>query len=231
MFKKAARTTSFKNVCQTLCKHHQRLHAYNLYCNSTFTAVTIETGKGKSNSVVCHLVFNWGGLLLQQLWFQTHHHWVMLHSWIPSYQEWWHMNYTGNTVTLFCLLIINFDCLFVDWCKSINILGTSYKADKCWMMVGKQDIAMGTMPQFGLLCDIIVYGSQPTVIFIFKVTDTTAFVSHFRAYELSKHPHSMWYFCVFTTSLKSHEIYQAVYVQNTCYLKPKHDLTVLCNYV
>ena len=56
MLKKSARTTSFKNVCQTLCKPHQRLHAYNLYCNSTFTAVTIETGKGKPNSsVVCHL--------------------------------------------------------------------------------------------------------------------------------------------------------------------------------
>ena len=99
------------------------------------------------------------------------------------------------------------------------------------MMVGKQDIAIGTVPQFALLCDIIVYGSQPTVIFIFKVTDTVAFVPHVRAYELSEHPQSMWYLCVFTTSLTTHEIYQTVHVQNTCYLKSKHDLTVLCNYV
>ena len=137
MFKKAARRTSFKNVCQALCKHHQWLHAYNVYCNSTFTAVTIETGKGKSNSsVVCHLVFNWGGLLLQQLWFQTHHHWVMLHSWIPSYLEWWHMNYTGNTVTLFCLLIINFDCLFVD-SQSIFLGPLTKQTSAGWWLVNK----------------------------------------------------------------------------------------------
>jgi len=45
-FKQVAKTTSFKNKTKTLAKHHQRLLAYDLHCNTNFAAVTATTGTG-----------------------------------------------------------------------------------------------------------------------------------------------------------------------------------------
>ena len=46
--KKEARHTSFKNnICLTLSKFQQRLHAYNIQCNESFATVLTANSTGK----------------------------------------------------------------------------------------------------------------------------------------------------------------------------------------
>ena len=43
-FKQIARRCTYKNVCLTLSKFHQRQQAFELTCNNVFATVHIETG-------------------------------------------------------------------------------------------------------------------------------------------------------------------------------------------
>lgn len=36
-------------------------------------------------------------------------------------------------------------------CKCATIMGTKYKTEKCWLMIGTAELSFGTVPQFGLL--------------------------------------------------------------------------------
>lgn len=48
-FKQIARRSTYKNVCLTLSKFHQRQQAFELSCNNAFATVQIETGASEFN--------------------------------------------------------------------------------------------------------------------------------------------------------------------------------------
>ena len=48
-FKQVARRSTYKNVCLTLSKFHQRQQAFELSCNNAFATVHIETGASELN--------------------------------------------------------------------------------------------------------------------------------------------------------------------------------------
>lgn len=59
--------------------------------------------------------------------------------------------------------------IYLFRCESVTIYGTLYKSHKCWMMVGKQQLLSGVLPQFGKLYDILIHGSEPNVLFVFFI--------------------------------------------------------------
>lgn len=52
------------------------------------------------------------------------------------------------------------------------------------MMIGTEQIHSGTVPRFGLLFDVILYGEEPNVMFIFILMDAVQYSSMFHAYEI-----------------------------------------------
>ena len=60
----------------------------------------------------------------------------------------------------------------VHRCRRVTILGTEYKVDKCCMLIGTVQTPSGTTPQFGLLHDIVLYGKEPNILFIFILMKT-----------------------------------------------------------
>jgi hypothetical protein len=114
-------------------------------------------------------------------------------------------------------------------CEWVTILGTKYKNNKCFMMIGVTKLQEISMPQFGMLYDIILYGDNPHVLFIFKVMETLWFNTNLGAYEVIQ---LAGYKCLFRSSLPCHRLFNAVHHGNhaTKYIKSKYDLTVYCNY-
>lgn len=109
-------------------------------------------------------------------------------------------------------------------------MGTTYKAEKCWMMIGTTDISTGTAPEFGLLYDIIVYGSEPCILFVFVVMNTLSYNSLFGAYEVDPH---IEYRCLHRSSLQCYHLFNAIPCgdQEIKFIKSKYDLLVYCNYM
>ena len=64
--------------------------------------------------------------------------------------------------------------LYFGRCKSVNIMGTVYSVEKCWLMIGTTVISFGTVLQFGMLYDIILQGcnQEPNIYFVVMVMDT-----------------------------------------------------------
>lgn len=58
-------------------------------------------------------------------------------------------------------------------------MGTTYKTKKCCMMIGITELQSCTVPKFGLLHDIILYGQEPNIL------ETVKYNSTFGAYETS----------------------------------------------
>ena len=114
------------------------------------------------------------------------------------------------------------------------MLGTTYRTLKCSMMIGTVELQSqsGVAPQFGLLYDIITYGSgeEPSILFIFIVMETLGYISTFGAYEVL--PLSN-YQCVYCSSLQCHQLLNAFHHgdQTTQFIKPKCDLSVFCKYM
>ena len=109
------------------------------------------------------------------------------------------------------------------------MLGTKYVVSKCWMMIGKQEMPTAILPMFGKLVDILLCGSQRTAVFVFCVGHTVCFEPMLAAYEIKV---TEEYRCIFYTSLKHYELYNAVTIpRSTClYIKPKIDLNVCFYY-
>lgn len=116
-------------------------------------------------------------------------------------------------------------------CKSVTIMGTVYRSEKCCLMIGTTDISFGTVPQFGLLYDIIIQGSsqEPHVYFICLVMDTLNYDPILGAYVVKK---LQDYRCVHRSIISNgcYHPFNAVQHNGKLYIKSKYDLTVYCNY-
>ena len=113
-------------------------------------------------------------------------------------------------------------------CKCATIMGTVYKTEKCWLMIGTTELSFGTVPQFGLLYDILVYGPEPSILFVVLVMQTIAYNSILGAYEILPLTE---YKCFYRSSICCYYLFNAVRdCHGTMYIKPKYDLSVYCNY-
>ena len=112
-------------------------------------------------------------------------------------------------------------------CRSVTILGTIYKRNKCCMMTGVMNLPTGSAPKFGILYDILVYGKEPKILFIFSLLETLGFNSKLGAYAV--HPLT-GYFCVYPSALPCHYRFSIIDLNGHQYIKSKYDLTVYCNY-
>jgi len=72
------------------------------------------------------------------------------------------------------------------------------------MMTGTMQLPSGTVPQFGFLHDIIIFGTSQTVVFIFEEYETIGYSPHFGAYETSYNPERPQYLCIYRLVLKCH---------------------------
>lgn len=114
-------------------------------------------------------------------------------------------------------------------CRSVTVIGTTYKADKCCMMIGTSDLLYGPAPQFGVLHDILTYGQEPNVMFVFMLMETLGYDATLGAFEVL--PLSE-YRCLYRSSIQCHYLFNAIHHGNnrTKYIKSKYDLSVHCNY-
>lgn len=98
-------------------------------------------------------------------------------------------------------------------------------------MIGTTELPFGTVPQFGLLYDIIVQGfnREPSVYFMFIVMDTINYDPVLGAYEV-KRLHE--YKCLYRSFISSscYHPFNAVEHGGNLYIKSKYDLSVYCNY-
>ena len=76
----------------------------------------------------------------------------------------------------------------------------------------------GVVPQFGLLNDIILYGEEPNIIFIFTVLDTLKYDAIFGAYELVSLSECI---CLYRTSIECYHPFNPVHMdsKNICQVK------------
>lgn len=64
-------------------------------------------------------------------------------------------------------------------------MGTMYRTSKSCKLIGTVDSQVGTVPLFGVLCDIIVYGEERgQVLFIFNAMETLWYDFILGAYEV-----------------------------------------------
>lgn len=97
-------------------------------------------------------------------------------------------------------------------------------------MIGTMEIQAGTVPKFGFLSDIILYGQDFTcALFVFNVMETLSYNTTLDAYEIAPLAD---YECLYRPSLQCHFRFNAICHGNqmTRYIRSKYDLTVYCNY-
>jgi len=97
-------------------------------------------------------------------------------------------------------------------------------------MIGTTHLPFGTAPQFGLLYDIIVYGSEPNIVFAFIVMITLTYDPILGAYEIV----ALWeYRCLYHSSIQCYHLFSTIHhgEYGNMYIKSKYDLSVYCNYM
>lgn len=120
--------------------------------------------------------------------------------------------------------------MFVYRCKNVTVLGTAYRIEKCHMMVRVVQIRSGNVPQFGFLRDIITYGQQPSILFVFKLMETLGYDANIGAYVICPLSEFM---ILYRSSMMCHYLFNAVDCndnENKYYVKSKYDLSVFCDY-
>ena len=112
-------------------------------------------------------------------------------------------------------------------CNWVEIAGTTYKAGKCYMMIGTTQIQSGVVPKFGFLYDIILCGQD--ALFVFNVMESLGYHAAFGSYEITPLAE---YQCLFAPSIRCYHRFNAIHHGNlvTKFIKSKYDLTVYCNY-
>ena len=96
------------------------------------------------------------------------------------------------------------------------------------MLIGTVQISSGTAPQFGLLYDIIIYGKEPTILFIFILMETVKYNPIYGAYELVTLSN---FRCVYRSSIRCYHPFNPIHKDSKILVKSKYDLTVYCNYM
>lgn len=77
------------------------------------------------------------------------------------------------------------------------------------------------------VCDILVYGQEPKVLYIFNVLETLGFDPKFGAYAVRSITE---YYSVHHPALPCHHHFNVVTMNTQQYIKSKYDLSVYCNY-
>ncbi len=97
------------------------------------------------------------------------------------------------------------------------------------MMIGTMQIPLGTVPQFGLLQDILLYGTEPHALFVFTEMETVGYNGNLGAYELMALAE---YKCCYQASIRCFHPFNPIHISTsiTTYIKSKFDLTVYCYY-
>ena len=108
----------------------------------------------------------------------------------------------------------------------MTIMGTVYKAEKCWLMISTTEIPIGTVPKFGLLYDIIIQGSdlEPNTYFFFIVIDTLNYGPVSGAKQLQQ------YQCFYRSAISNccyHPLNAVQHGPGNLYIKSKYDLSVV----
>ena len=110
-------------------------------------------------------------------------------------------------------------------------MGTLYRVEKCYLMIGTTTISFGTVPQFGLVYDIIIRGSgeEPHIYFVFSVMDTLDYDAILSAYQVKQ---LQDYRCLHRSIISNgcYHPLNAVLHNGNLYIKSKYDLSVYCNY-
>lgn len=99
------------------------------------------------------------------------------------------------------------------------------------MMIGVVELQSGNAPQFGLLHDIIIYGQEPNILFVFELMETLGYSASLGAYVICPLS-SMQYQCIYRSSVSCYHLFNAVHHGNhrIKYILSKYDLSVYCNY-
>ena len=92
-------------------------------------------------------------------------------------------------------------------------MGTVYKTEKCWLMIGSTELPCGTVPQFGLLYDVIVQSSSD-VYFLVKIMDTINYDPILCSYEVKQ---LQLYRCLYKTLITSSRYHPFNAVQHDVY--------------
>ena len=95
------------------------------------------------------------------------------------------------------------------------------------MLIGVQHTNLAALPKFGELVDIILYGSEKVPLFVFTPALTTSFDRMTAAFKVERESR---YVCRFRSSIKNHELFNAVNIGGVLYIKSKIDLDVFCDY-
>lgn len=97
------------------------------------------------------------------------------------------------------------------------------------MMIGTIELPFGTALQFGLLHNILIYGSEPNIVFVFIVMRTLAYDPILSAYEVTTLNE---YRCLYSSAITCHHTFSAIRgVHEHMYIKSKYDLSIYCNYI
>ena len=95
------------------------------------------------------------------------------------------------------------------------------------MLIGVQRTDLATLPKFGELVDIILYGSEKVPLFVFTPAYTTSFDRMTAAFKVERESK---YESRFRSSIKNHQLFNAVNIGGVLYIKSKIDLDVFCDY-
>ena len=108
-------------------------------------------------------------------------------------------------------------------------MGTVYKAEKCWLMIGTMENTSGTVPRFRLLHDILLQGcgEEANIYFIVIVMDTVTYNPVLGAYEVNQ---LQQYKCIYRPAIGCYHTFNAIPFNGSIYIKSKYDLTVFSNY-
>lgn len=98
------------------------------------------------------------------------------------------------------------------------------------MMIGTVQVESGTVPLFGLLYDIVIYGREPQVLFVFILMETIQYNPIFGAYELISQAK---YICRYRSAIHCYHPFNPVSTLDSTkvFVRSKYDLTVYCNYM
>ena len=93
-------------------------------------------------------------------------------------------------------------------------------------MIGTTQLPLGMVPQFGLLYDIIAYGSEPNIVFVFILMQTLAYDPSLGAYKIE-------YKCLYRSSIQCYHLFNTVHVvgeSDALFIKSQYDFSVYCNF-
>ena len=186
IFKKWARSTSYKNLCWTLAIRYQQCAAHALSSTIPLGAEVVKFGTSNPDHMICCVCYAhiYSPYLLQtctgspvSLSDLTHYSKELVASVGVSIQQ--KSLYRYELQHCRCNRV---GIIFPLFCRSssLKVHGTLYKRG-CWLLTGKQSIYGMKYPQFNVVIDILRQGDQHTPLLI---TRAGQHIKYMRAYSV-----------------------------------------------